>query len=138
MNKNKVFFLCINFLGFISTKAFTPEISTKSSGFIENAGQIIDQFGAKNKSVLYLLAGTGLNIQLHKSGFSYDTWKKNDSLKCQFHRVDIEFIGCNTQGELIPDEMLEDRIIYHSRENIYGTEIRQFEKVTYKNLYNNI
>ena len=48
----------------------------KNKGFIKNKGQVIDQNGTQNKKVLYLLNTPGLNVQLKKSGFSYDVYER--------------------------------------------------------------
>ena len=89
-------------------------LNTNVGGFIENKGQVTDQFHHANSSVKYLLQEAGMNIQLRNNGFSYDTYEilsdtkklkskidfvKNDlsidSTKYRFHRVDIEFTGSN-------------------------------------------
>jgi hypothetical protein len=45
-------------------------------GFIENKGQISDQFDKPNPEVKFLLSiGNGMNVQLKKNSFSYDTYK---------------------------------------------------------------
>src|SRR5690606_4305125 len=82
-------------------------------GFIENKGQIINQNNQPAKEVLYLLNTPGLNVQLRKGGFSYDTYitegeKLNEPLQPatatnqkmperlrKFHRVDISMEGAN-------------------------------------------
>jgi uncharacterized protein (TIGR02145 family) len=46
----------------------------KQTGFIENKGQIIDQNNTPNPAILYLLNLPGMNVQLRKSGFSYDVY----------------------------------------------------------------
>ncbi|MCU0319156.1 MAG: hypothetical protein MUE88_03660, partial [Flavobacteriales bacterium] len=45
-----------------------------SEGFTANKGQVHDQFGRPNQAVLYLSTGPGMNVQLRKNGFSYDTY----------------------------------------------------------------
>jgi len=42
--------------------------------FIENKGQIIDHNNKPNLAVTYLLNTPGMNVQLRKSGFSYDVY----------------------------------------------------------------
>jgi len=49
--------------------------SKQSMGFIENRGQIIDQFYKPNHAVLYLLNTPGMNVQLRRGGFSYDLYR---------------------------------------------------------------
>jgi hypothetical protein len=45
-------------------------------GFVENKGQVRNQFHEANTAVLYLYAMPDMNIQLKKNGFSYDTRKR--------------------------------------------------------------
>lgn len=52
--------------------AFLPALKT---GFTENKGQVYDQFHKSNKDVKYILHAAGMNIQLRKNSFSYDTYE---------------------------------------------------------------
>ncbi|RYG44433.1 MAG: hypothetical protein EOO01_19515, partial [Chitinophagaceae bacterium] len=53
------------------TEAKNNDDKIKSQyGFVENKGQIINQQGAPNHSVLYLWNGAGLHVQLRSTGFS--------------------------------------------------------------------
>lgn len=52
---------------FLFSMNVVAQKQNKSVGFIENKSQIIDQKGRENKSVLYLLNTSGLNVQLKKS-----------------------------------------------------------------------
>jgi len=48
--------------------------------FIENKGQITDQYGHPNGSVRFLLPGlNGMNVQLRSNGFSYDTYTRDQA-----------------------------------------------------------
>ena len=51
--------------------------------FIENKGQIVDQNGKPNDNVLYLLNTSGLNVQLRKDGFAYDTYEIKQKENCK-------------------------------------------------------
>ena len=75
MNK----FLLLIAIIFTATISFATGINKPVSsryGFIENKGQIIDQNNNLNPSVKYLFNSNGLNIQLLKNSFSYDTYKR--------------------------------------------------------------
>ncbi|MCX6251719.1 MAG: hypothetical protein NTX61_13320 [Bacteroidetes bacterium] len=68
-----IFFLFASFC--LAKLPNKPTFKTSSvSAFIENKGQIIDQKNKPNPGVLYLLNTPGLNVQLRKSGFSYDVY----------------------------------------------------------------
>lgn len=139
----------------------------QSIGFIENKGQIIDQKGRKNNVVKYLLNTNGLNIQLRKNGFSYDIYEtkkheltriqkeklypsnfiKEDTLKNPnyrleyiYHRIDIDFKNSNASVQLIAEEKSSDYDNYYNVPDEPNgiLDVHKFQKVTYKNIYNNI
>lgn len=86
-------------------------------GFLENKGQITDQYGKPNPQVKYLLNTPGLNVQIRENGFSYDFYKVSeaihkvsrkqnfDSLQAtatyKVHRIDIDFKGINKMARLV-------------------------------------
>lgn len=70
--------------------AQAPDSFPKSppSGFIENKGQIIDQNHHPNTDVLYLLNTPGFNVQLRKTGWSYDLYEKRyEGMKALRHEA---------------------------------------------------
>ena len=128
--------------------------------YVENKGQFIDQLGAQNQSLKFLIQRKGFNIHLNSNYFSYETFGlnkrinrsekdiqsssdqtniNNDSIL--FHRVDVYLIGANENPDIIPTFKSNDYIIYHNRlnnksesvSNVYG-----YERITYKNIYKNI
>lgn len=153
-------------LVFFFTICLFGQNQTKSIGFVENKGQIIDQKGKENKNARFLLNTNGLNVQLRNSGFSYDVYEiekipltKKDkefhssnaylenstktpeySVKYNYHRIDIDFLNANQNVKLIPEEKSTDYDNYynvvHAPNGI--TNVHKFQKVTYQNIYNNI
>jgi uncharacterized protein (TIGR02145 family) len=133
-------------------------------GFIENKGQILDQKYQSNPAVLYLLNTPGLNVQLRKTGFSYDVYSvefkanshylisvshdplnhahPSDSLipEFRFHRIDITLEGANPACAIIPSDTLPDYFNYFTAsappEGLKN--VRQYSKITYKNIYPDI
>lgn len=157
------FLLCF----FISTTILCfGQKNRNTIGFTENKGQIVNQKGKENKSVLYLLNTPGLNVQLKKNSFSYDIYEtkkipltkkdkaflepqnrnvkkeaeSNYSLEYSYHRIDIDFLNSNSNVQLIAEEKSNDYDNYyninHAPEGI--TNVYKYKKVTYKNLYNQI
>ncbi len=57
-----------------------------------------------------------------------------------FHRVDIEFTGANPKPEIISEDPSENYFNYYTigTGERGATQVRSFQKVTYKNLYPNI
>lgn len=126
-------------------------------GFVENKGQIRDQFGKPNRDVLYLLQTPGTNIQVKKNGFSYDVYKieelpqekqvKNTTndldikpLKTSFHRIDVVFSNTNPDVHIEGQEAASDVMNFYTditpEEGIVG--VKHFKKVYYKNFYEGV
>ncbi|WPO79055.1 T9SS type B sorting domain-containing protein [Flavobacterium sp. KACC 22761] len=130
----------------VGTQLFSQN-KNQSIGFKENKGQIVDQKGKSNTSVLYLLNSNGLNVQLKKNGFSYDIYEvkkipatepkdprnerelsshyngtkkeeqENFNLEYTFHRIDIDFVNSNSKVELIAEQKSTDFDNYYNVPN---------------------
>ncbi|MCX6250433.1 MAG: hypothetical protein NTX61_06750, partial [Bacteroidetes bacterium] len=156
----------ILFLSFIAPclphPASKPEIKTStSSAFIENKGQVIDQNNKPNPGVLYLLNTPGMNVQLRRGGFSYDVYSphpctpppagggdggrgalrsSNFVTSINYHRIDFDLVNANPNPTIIPSEQSPDCLNYYTA----GTpengirNVHQYNKVTYKNIYQGI
>ncbi|MCL5128921.1 T9SS type B sorting domain-containing protein [Algibacter sp. L4_22] len=138
-----------------------------SNLFIQNKGQIVDQNGMPNNTVLYLLNTSGLNVHLKKNGFSYDVYEKKkrnlspeyknrnkvrpilnnfnkqkDSVfeEIVFHRLDIDFLDSSD------DLVIKEYGVSKSYTNYYNipeheegiTKVKSFKKIVYQNLYDGI
>jgi len=139
----------------LHSQSKSPANSFKDSkGFIENNGQLMNQFQQKNNGVKYLLNYYGMNIQLKKNSFSYDTYeildgpaaapkhdlinrklKKPDSTIYHFHRIDIEFAGANPNPQIIPEEKSIYYSTYYTSGNSEGIKAHSFRRVVYKEIY---
>lgn len=124
----------------------SPSISTtgKSSSslcFVENKGQIRDQFGADRTDANYRLAAKGMNIFIG-SGHMHYQWQKqipakNNEIIYESYRLDVELVGANK--DVIP--LAEQATGFY--ENYYtdylaGVKAHAYGRVIYKNIYNNI
>lgn len=126
-------------------------------GFIENKGQIHDQYNQTNRSVKYLLLSKGMNVQLKANSFSYDVYtainnseketgskkdfdkfKKADSLYYTFHRVDISLLGCNPSPVIVAEEKSTDYLLYYTPNLSEGAMAYYYRKITYKEIYPHI
>jgi len=133
--------------------------NTKSA-FIKNKGQIIDQNDKPNPHVLYLLTTPGLNVQLKKNGFSYDTYEpegkpqpdatpgdvfnkrmigkpEEKHSKRLFHRIDFEFVDSNPGVEI---SEREETASFQNFYNVPGMEtgitgVSSFKRIYYRELY---
>ena len=138
------------------------EGSKQSMGFIENKGQIIDQFYKPNPGVFYLLNTPGLNVQLRETGFSYDLYRITDQIEgnrqlkignssstitrypphdstpvIKYHRIDIDILNTNPACTIIPFDQDSDYRNYYT----YGlpvigiTNVKSYASILYKNIY---
>lgn len=129
-------------------------------GFIENKGQVIDQNNNPNPSVKYILNLPGINVQLKKNGFSYDTYTAvvnqtrdgkvlysgmegaglASEMVYKIHRIDIAFIGASETPDIIAENQGNGYINYYTAATAESgvTGVRHFNKITYKNLYKGI
>lgn len=135
------------------------EFKISGNGFVENKGQIVDQFGRINTEVLYLYKAKGFNILLNQAGFSYEIVdlvgnqnakvdsingirKSTDSVKAtwQLNKIDVELIGSNPAPEIIaegPSHYYEN--FYNVRNSPDGiTMVRNYSTILYKDVYKNI
>ncbi|MEI6750806.1 MAG: SBBP repeat-containing protein, partial [Bacteroidota bacterium] len=160
MKSKTIFGLIISIL--LSYLSFSQEIISvnnswkkSSNHFIENKGQINDQYNNPNPSVLYLLNTPGMNVQLRKFGFSYDLFQilNNEKLRSaagardskldssgaiyKFQRIDFDLVGSNPACEIIASGTSPNYWnCYTTGTPVKGvTNIRSFETVTYKNIY---
>ena len=132
------------------------------TSFIENKGQIIDQNNLPNPTVKYLWNGGGMKLQLRDNAFSYEVLRSEkfprrkplpesmmkdkryqglrDSLVWHSHRVDVSLINANPHPELVAEEAQTEVLNYYTtgtpEEGV--TNVHQYGKVTYKNIYPNI
>lgn len=127
------------------------------TGFIENKGQIINQYKQPNKEVLYLFNSNGLNVQLKPNGFSYEVIKiahgsyplsvDGNKKKLNYnitpasdtistHRIDILFEGSNKNALITAVEPAANKINYYTSGTIYM--VHHYAKIIYHNLYPNI
>jgi gliding motility-associated-like protein len=128
--------------------------------FFENKGQILDQNGKQNLDVKYILNSAGLNVQLKKTGFSYDVYevkksaviqkknkvennnskffdnKQNSRTTYNFHRIDIDFLNPSKNLEIIAEGKSKDFNNYVDTKNIKNSyKVFAYQKIIYKNLY---
>jgi hypothetical protein len=124
------------------TNLKNPQANLKNpqTGFIENKGQITDQYFQPNHEVKYLLTLDGINVQLKENSFSYDTYVQNENGDFKFHRVDINLIGANSNPIIMPLLASEDYLNYYTAgTNEEGvTNVKHYREVLYKNVYHGI
>ncbi len=132
----------------------TTAINAGKGGFIENKGQVENQFHKANMAVKYLLHVNGMNVQLKKNSFSYDTYEfsgtptilgakrqpggksiKPDSTLYHFHRIDIQFPGANPSPEIIAEGKSNAYTTYYTAHTKDGIKAYRYSRIIYKELY---
>lgn len=99
---------------FLVTALCTLHSSVQASdggpAFIENRGQVVDQNGLPRPDVLFLAPCPGMNVQLRRTGFSYDVIDYDKPIQAEafadgplvaaaptarVHRVDVDFVNAS-------------------------------------------
>lgn len=138
----KYFSISILLLGIVNLSARTLDDNVDYSdkkGFIQNIGQIHDQFGNPRPDVLFVYEGESYKAVLRDNGFSYEWYSKknaDDSLDNSFtsQRLDINF--CNSAKNILA-EGINAR---GTRTNFFLNSQKQagaktFESVRYSSVY---
>jgi hypothetical protein len=133
-------------------------------GFIENKGQFLDENKKPRTDLLYLFIRNGMKVQLMKNRISFELTaveanydfdeatgfphyyeldpedRPSPPVKYYTNRIDVEFVGANPNPEIISEEMMPDYLNYYlAFTPVDGIrQARQYNKITYKNLYPNI
>ncbi len=158
----KILLILVFFFVVFGIDAATPGASFAAkpqAGFTENKGQIVDQNRQQNKDVLFLLNSNGLNVQIRKGGFSYDTYTIERKAKEQtqdkylpknvknvqdsfdfiyhYHRVDIDFENANKLPEVKRGKALLDYLNYYNVPNVPEgvVNVYSYKSILVKNIY---
>jgi len=145
----------LSFIAKAGHRPLSPEFELQKTRpyltFIENKGQVHDQFGKARTDVLFSGKASALVYHLRTDGISYqlnriDTWKDEEikrGKKIQVednvtvYRVDLNWMNCRTDFEILKDDALPGYTNYY-----YGKEVmlrvNTYVGVTCKNIYNNI
>jgi hypothetical protein len=123
----------------------------QSISFIENKGQLIDQFSKSRTDILYSGESNDLSFFFKRNGVSYqfskvNTWKEKQDLKTKntlkfpdeiaFSRLDISWLGANSNTEVKGKEPLNYYKNYFCGYlNNPVSEIRSFNEIIYSNIY---
>jgi len=149
-----IFSLCVTNINAQDKHIDLPSQANVDNGFIENRGQIQNQFHRQNNELKYLLAANGMNVQLKKNSFSYDTYEvlysppgkshfgitvgkrlKADSTILGFHRVDIKFPGANPSPEILTEEKLPGYTTYYTSIHPKGIVANRYKRIIYQEIY---
>lgn len=136
-----VLVVCLLFFSFPtwSRGASVNQFGSSSARYIENKGQVVDQYFKYNAAVLYLYNGNNINIQLRNGGFSYDNWKNDPrSGHVNYHRIDINFVRPNPAMRVVPSGMSADYLNYYTSYASAIKNIHSYGQVVYKDVWKGI
>ncbi|MBA3647777.1 MAG: SBBP repeat-containing protein [Chitinophagales bacterium] len=140
----------------VSASSVAPFSHTfKSGGFVQNKGQIKNQYGLVNDDVKYLYSNGFFNLQLRKNGFSYEIFEAKKSaiflsaaeddedlgqqqkVDLSSSRIDVILLGANASPEMVAEEGSGTYFNYFITPSYKkGIEhVLAFNKITYKNIY---
>ena len=134
--KIKAILIIFNLLFTLNIFGISPKLQL---GFVENLGQIQNQFGEINKEVLYNYTSSNLSVQLRKNGFSYELLKQIDASNFKAHRIDIDFVGSDRNCLKTPNEKGSGEwIVRNSYNTVNSIKVNHYKNVYYTNVYPNI
>lgn len=110
------------------------EVFNASSGFVENKGQIHDQNGVPNDSVLFLFQSNGVKLQLRSEGFSYELWSLNEQTG-QYVTKRSDFKWEKAQKPTLSGQQAlegEQHFLTSSKKAI---GVKAYQRVLYQNIY---
>ncbi|MCD6063492.1 MAG: hypothetical protein K0R82_1403, partial [Flavipsychrobacter sp.] len=154
--------LCCLWTMHATARMSKPEQQNKPLSFIENKGQIIDQYQKSRKDIDYKLSGPGINVFVGDGVIHYQ-WTKPDNefqvpenltghdlqnhLRDQLlnprgatmYRLDVTLVGANKNAVALIDEQQPYVENYYLQQtNGAAVTAASFNKVTYQNIYPNI
>ncbi|MBA3662613.1 MAG: T9SS type A sorting domain-containing protein [Bacteroidetes bacterium] len=146
----KIFTLFLPLFFHLHLLAF-EQPNKRSAAFAENNGQVLNQDFRPNADVLFLYAGKSMNIQLRKTGYSYELFRAENlppaihGKKCQdmsellktrvsASRVDIDFIGMSKNFKVITEDVNPEVLNYFVGEKEV-VNIHSYKKIIYQNIY---
>ncbi len=154
-NKATLFFLLVVFSQFFSFAGSTSSVASglrgAGIGFTENKGQIADDQGSIRPDVLFTGDGGGTLLFIRETGISYvlksdpipedasEDFYSREELNCYTHRVDVDFIGCNSFSTVIKmDEVEGYKNFYYPHCSNGITHVKSYNSLLQKNIYKNI
>jgi len=124
----------------LAAKEPIANIASKKLFFIENKGQIIDQYKQHRKDIDFKLDGGGMTIfcgaaKLHYQWSQY-TGKPGDSnMQVNTYRMDVQLVGANPKAQLVKEEVNSYYENHYSPRLKDGMTAKSYSRMVYKNIY---
>jgi hypothetical protein len=157
------FLLCFLFTTSVYAKKETPSLVAHTNvQFIENKGQITDQYGVVRRDIDVKIEANGVTMFVGDGELHYqwvaaqsqnsnpDSYRdktqknpiskiENQESEIQIYRMDVKLVGANKNAQVIfeePTGYYENYYLAHTGEN--GVRANGFQRVAYKDIYPNI
>ncbi len=115
-----------------------PSLRGNGITFTENKGQVTDNQKHVRPDILYKGDGAGVDVYLRKTGVSYVLSNLVGSELIRYHRVDVDFEGCNEQIQTETSDKVEGYRNYYYPHCPNGvTHVNSYNEVLVKNIYKN-
>lgn len=116
-----------------------PSVSS-SSVFIENKGQVIDEFKHARNDIQYAVSLQGINAFIGTGAIHYQWSRKNETGDNLFdiYRLDVELEGANPNAEVVTSDIQPGYRNYYLPQCPNGVTAATCKKITYKNIYPHI
>ncbi|MDR3680799.1 MAG: SBBP repeat-containing protein [Flavipsychrobacter sp.] len=111
-------------------------LSRNSTGFVENKGQVTNQYHKVRTDIQYNLKRDGVSMFLAPGSIHYqfnNISGKDKSFKDHAYRMDVMLVGANTHAKAIAG----DDQTYTEQYNVNGKMVtaKSFDKITYVDVY---
>ncbi len=140
--------LCVGIGAYARHTPSKSDLQLSNTLFIENKGQLKDQFGENRRDIDYTVNATGNLKMFVGNGKIQYQWSRIENApkpgqkptadtKASYYVMNVSLQGANPKAQMIS----EDVNAYYERyyiNNTTGISVRSFGKVTYRNVYKNI
>jgi hypothetical protein len=118
---------------------FFTFISNAQDFFIENEGQIVNQYQEFNSEVRYVLSCDGYNVRFFEDHFAYELISSvtNDSLAYEVNRIEIWFNKQKNASQIIAHNEQKETLNYYKNNHTF-LNVKSYENIVYKDVWNGV
>lgn len=130
-------------LCFAKAHQSVPFLSETNMQFIENKGQVTDQYKKPRKDVQFVLASNGVSMfigngQIHYQFTQSDSRSPNTcDATVSGYRTDVTLVGANAHARVITEEQ-QAYVERYNTTGMNGAVAHSYRKITYQNIYPHI
>jgi len=127
-----------------------PGSLSAADAFIENKGQITDQYGNTREDIDFRFAADDVQVFVGGGKIHYQ-WIRTNAVKpfdrtaptsaaieAETYRMDVSLLGANQQAQMVAEQPRQVSYRYYTPPTAQGAVAAAYGKVTYKNVYPNI